>query len=425
MSSSSRRRSMKRRGAVVIGIGWTTLAFVACGGRSDLSPPGIFSGAAGSSGLGGVSGVGASGGIGGSIGRGGSSGRGGSLGSFGASGGGFGGVDGFGGSSGFGGVSGSAAIGGVAGSAVGGVAGSSFGSGGIGECTPPPVVECQWCNCKACPALWVRCRQDRGCSELTNCMDSYGCQLDSCYVLGVCREEIERWGGQDSPSALMAVNLDQCARNQGCYCASAAGGASGFGGSAGFGGTTGFGGSAGTGCDLGDPCGSCLCNGCSPYFQACSVNGPCANLASCALRTGCVRFGNCTTVCARELADAPPSSVALAETFLSCAVSSECPCNFGTGGVGGFGGVAGTGGQTCDSCLWTNCEIVADCMNTPSCVPGFECAATRCYTATRGWDPSCVARCFPNDPLLAREMFGGLQCATTTCRPWCGTPIGP
>jgi hypothetical protein len=410
MWSDSSGRSVKRRGVVVIGTGMVTLAFVACGGRTDLNPPGISGGAGGSAGLVGAGGASGSGGIGGAIGRGGSSGRGGALGSFGA--------DGFGGGS-VGGVGGSVATGGVAGSAVGGVGGSFVGSGGIGQCVPPPSVECQWCNCQACPELWSRCMQDLGCTELSNCMDSYGCQLASCYTRGVCRDVLERWGGPGSPSASLAVGLDQCARSRGCYCASAAGGASGFGGSAGFGGA-GFGGSAGDGCGLGDTCESCLCNRCNPYWHGCAQDAGCANLASCLLSTGCTITGNCT-VCESEFVNANPGSIVLANTLVGCALSSRCPCPFGGGGSGGVGPPP----DPCQTCLDGNCAIVSECLNSPACTQGLQCAATRCYTSASAWDPRCIAACFPNDPGMAREMYVGLECATTTCRPWCGTPLGP
>jgi hypothetical protein len=427
--SRSSARSLKRRAAVLSGIGFATLAFVACGGRTDLSPPGESSGSSG------ISGVGAEGGLGGAFGRGGAAGN------FGSGGGSVGGSGGFGGASGFG---GSSSFGGSSG--FGGAAGSFAGSGGAGgDCSPPPRFECEYCHCRSCPVEWTRCQQDLGCAEISACIAATGCVSGSCYLDGHCRGPIDRHGGISSNSTVMAITLDNCWRGAGCTCTGGVGGAAGgvgFGGSAGFGGSFGFGGSAGSGVcgNVPGECANCMCNACSSQYLACTSDQRCIELSSCVM-TNCVLpgNGNCSETCAREIAAAIGTpAMPLAQNFVTCilnAINGGCPCGSGFGGASGFGGVGGFGGTgfggaagsgtfDCTTCLSNACPVVQDCLNAPFCAPGFQCSVNNCYQGGGAWDPGCIVGCYSYDPDMGREMAGGLQCVTTTCRPWCGTPTG-
>ena len=226
------------------------------------------------------------------------------------------------------------------------------------------------------------------------------------------------------------------------------GGSNGFGGTAGFGGsigTGGFGGAAGSGpsCDaLPGPCLSCMCRTCNSELLGCVADQGCFPVASCFLRTDCLRSGTCERACAWPLITAAEDSVTRAARYVRCVSSSGCPCNFGTGGAGGTGGSGGAGGAggtagvggsaasggaggstpvDCESCYRSYCPQFAACVDDASCRGGINCASVNCYQPD--WEPSCVAACF--SPALGRQMFSALQCMTARCRPWCGTPNGP
>jgi hypothetical protein len=215
-------------------------------------------------------------------------------------------------------------------------------------------------------------------------------------------------------------------------------GGTGFGATAGFGGSfgsAGFGGAAGSGpaaCGaFPTPCLSCACKTCSSELFSCLADYSCLSLASCFLSTNCLRFGTCERACAWPLITASVDSIDRAERYVNCALNNGCPCNVGTGGAGGTGGVdggidGGIDGSTpvdCENCYRTHCPRFGACVEDQLCSEGIDCASRNCFQSD--WEPSCVTGCFNGEPAAGRRMFSALQCATTTCRPWCGTPNGP
>jgi hypothetical protein len=425
--SNPKGRVVSGRSAViaVLAVGF---AFVACGGRSNLDPGQLFGGDSG------IAGTRAGGGVGGTLGRGGTNGRGGSGGSSSGVGGvsvggsdgvgGVGGVGGvsFGGSDGFGGSSG------FGGGGLGGVAGSFGGvSGSVGACAQPPRYDCEWCHCNTCPAVWSRCQSDPGCAEISACIAATGCEGSPCYLEGPCRAVIDRHGGVGGPQMLAALQLQNCALDAGCSCQGGFGGSSGFGGAAG---------SEGISCDgAPDPCMGCICRTCNSELASCFIDSPCVNLWGCVTISNCYRFGTCERACAAELSAASEASVIRADNLVSCTLSSGCPCPFGAGGAAGIGGTAGFGGAAaiggvggsapfdCENCYRSYCPSYGTCLTDESCSAGMDCAIENCYE--EDWEPDCVAACFSGNPAYARPLYWTLQCVTTTCRPWCGTPDGP
>jgi hypothetical protein len=407
MSNLSERGAKRAR--AIVAVGMVALTFVACGGRTTLDSGDLFGGGAG------IAGARAAGGVGAPIGRGGVAGAGGSSGFGGIGGGGSGGSDGFGGSSGFG------ASGGFGGTGFGGAAGSFGGTGGSSTCIPAPRYECEQCHCSACARPWRGCQADQGCAELSACIAASGCKGMQCFTEGPCRVVVNRRGGIGSDSFNLALQLHGCAESSGCSCPG------GFGGGSGAAGVGGVGG--GLSCtDAGDPCLGCLCLVCNVELSSCLVDSSCADVASCMVSTNCSSSGNCDRACAQEISAARPAAVVEAQRLSDCAIDSRCPCNFGTGGTAGVGGTAGfsgTGGGPfdCESCYRANCPGIAECIDVPSCSTGIDCAAQNCFDVD--WQPRCVVGCFGADTGFGRQMLSALQCATTTCRPWCGTPDGP
>jgi hypothetical protein len=265
MSDFSKPRAKRKR--TVIAVGTVALAFVACGGRSNLVSGDVLGGDAG------IAGARAAGGVGGTLGGGGASGSAGAGGGGGSNGyGGFGG-GGFGGTAGFGesGTFGGTGLGGAAGSFGGSGFGGSFGaagSGGTGGGSIPcdtATDPCNGCICRTCNAEFASCSVESDCQGVAFCFLSTKCTLS-----GNCDRACAGEISAATPGAVVrAQRLVDCLMGSGCPCDFGSGGAAG---------------SGGTG---GGPidCGSC-------YRAYCPGTDECVQSGSCLVGIECA-FENC------------------------------------------------------------------------------------------------------------------------------------